>query len=728
MNHPIHHYTVETHKGRPLLFENGKPRPLIMYCPGNAFGNVSREDVDRFLSAGVTDFYLWVGRDETEKDGFTTPFWQQVNQLGEPRMVSPERFISLPEKIEYIIQRAPDARFLLRYYAHAPKSWKAAHPEEMAVNEEGTHLNETSLASLRYEEDHRRALRHMLAWIESQSWAWRVFGYITLHEFEGTTLYSCEGGFYDYSEPMRRAFCEFAPQWEDIPTNRFLRERIEGGAMNWPEPGTTRIERDYCELVRRLFLRRCQIFLETARETVGSRMVLLGMDALKQGMQGWICSPFFEGKRPRVHHSHMLAASGSIAAEEVFSLPGFNVLNTPYDYIYRHMGGSPEPEGIVDSCTVRGTLFLVENDCRSFAAHERESYGYYRDAAEVQAGMWREAAAAIARGYQTYWMDVTSFPSPRGGYFRDPAIVETIRSIVPVMRRSLEWEHIEIPSVAMIIDDRAALWEDLSADFQNLSVMWQRLTGLAHIGAPYRIYLWEDLAAGRIPDHRFFIFPNLFYMDETREAVLRERVCRNGHVVLWGPSTGITDGKSLSDEWATRITGMPMTLLHENWSRRVALTRFDHPITRNLHGAISYGDSMPYGPILVPERDPSVSEQGIALTTRGINRPGLVIKEFGKGDGRWTSIFSVAAPLPANLLREMARHAGAHIYSEENDVILASRNFLAVHSVRGGRRTIRLPQLSSVRDAVTGKEISPSTDVINLDIQPPQTRLFLLNL
>ena len=55
---PRHDYTVRTHNGRPVLFENDQPRPIVMYSPGDALGNEAKHDVDRFLAASVTDFYF----------------------------------------------------------------------------------------------------------------------------------------------------------------------------------------------------------------------------------------------------------------------------------------------------------------------------------------------------------------------------------------------------------------------------------------------------------------------------------------------------------------------------------------------------------------------------------------------------------------------------------------------------------------------------------------------
>ena len=717
------HYTRGMHRGKVVLLENGKPRAFVPYCPGEAAGNLGREDVDRFLALGVTDFFLSVGRDAQESELFTTAFWHHVDQLTEPPDEEPECFQTLPGRIRYILARAPEARFLLRFTAHAPKSWREAYPEERVLDETGARINETSLASLRYEADYGRFLRFMVGWVERQPWADRVIGYTTFHEYEGTTLNSISQRLYDYSEPMQRAFREFAPEWKgEIPRNRFAAQRLEGEGFHWPDPATTRHERAYFELVRSLFLRRCRRFAETVKASTGGRQVLVGMDALKQGLQGWFCGPFFEGRTPRAHSANPVPVSGNFGAAEILETVDF--LCTPHDYAFRQMGGAPEPEGIVDSALLRGRLFLAEDDSRTDAVEERESFGYFRGEAEVEAGFWRNAGAALARGYTPYWMDVTSFPSPRGGFFRSPQTQEVLGRIAPVLRRSLEWEHAEVPGIAVVLDDRAALDEDFSADFQNLAVIQQRLTGLSQCGVPYRVYLWEDLPL--LPEHRLVLFPNLFRMDEQRLRLLEETVCRDGRTILWGPGTGISDGERLGAHWASRVTGMPMTFLPESYARRVVLTAFDHPVTRRLEGSLSYGDSLAYGPLLLPEYHPEVSVQGTVLTTRGVHRPGLAIREMEREGHRWRSIFTAAVPLPAALLREMARGAGAHVYSESNDVILASRRILCIHATRGGTRTIRLPERTPVWDLMAGCLLAEETDRLELTFHPPQTRLFYL--
>ena len=111
----------------------------------------------------------------------------------------------------------------------------------------------------------------------------------------------------------------------------------------------------------------------------------------------------------------------------------------------------------------------------------------------------------------------------------------------------------------MILDDEAVLETNGDGRFLNEAVLWEWKTGLARAGVPVRIYLFDDLALPNFPDHKVFYFPNLFRIDAARRRLLEEKVLRDGHVIVWGPGTGISDAldimsggrrdKSLSDLW-----------------------------------------------------------------------------------------------------------------------------------------------------------------------------------
>jgi len=91
----------------------------------------------------------------------------------------------------------------------------------------------------------------------------------------------------------------------------------------------------------------------------------------------------------------------------------------------------------------------------------------------------------------------------------------------------------------------------------------------------------------------------------------------------------------------------------------------------------------------------------------------------------WTSIYVAAPNLPAPVLRGMARFAGVHSYNQEGDVLYATRDLLAVHTVSGGDRTFSLPrEVEEVYDLFERKPIARNTREFRVRLLPVSTALF----
>jgi hypothetical protein len=170
------------------------------------------------------------------------------------------------------------------------------------------------------------------------------------------------------------------------------------------------------------------------------------------------------------------------------------------------------------------------------------------------------------------------------------------------------------------------------------------------------------------------------------------------------------------------LTGIPLELVRKESPRFVTIDRFDHPLTARFRERLDYGDSLPYGPLLVPQEHPDVKRLGGIQWPTARDGAGLVVREM---DG-WTSVFTCAVPLPAQLLRELARHSGTHVYSESDDLIFADSCTLAVHSVRAGRRTLRLPKPATVWDVVRREKVGEGLTELRPSVRPPQTSVFHL--
>ena len=79
---------------------------------------------------------------------------------------------------------------------------------------------------------------------------------------------------------------------------------------------------------------------------------------------------------------------------------------------------------------------------------------------------------------------------------------------------------------------------------------------------------------------------NLFAMDEQRLALLQRQVLTDGRMAIFGPATGISDGKTLSSEWATRLLGMEMELGDKRALHRVIVLG-PRPIAQALPASLT---------------------------------------------------------------------------------------------------------------------------------------------
>jgi hypothetical protein len=115
-------------------------------------------------------------------------------------------------------------------------------------------------------------------------------------------------------------------------------------------------------------------------------------------------------------------------------------------------------------------------------------------------------------------------------------------------------------------------------------------------------------------------------------------------------------------------------------------------------------------------------------------KPGLGVKELpaagvagtaGAAGGTWKSAWCATPNIPAPLLRGVARWAGVHLYSEAGDVLYATRDLLAVHTVGGGERTFRLPRTAEVvHELLDDRPVARDADSFSVTLPPASTSLW----
>ena len=756
-----------TRAGRPVILYHGEPLPMCMYLdPVSQRQPPWEEAVDKWLErhrafrdSGWHNYFLCVAYG-LEGDYGKSRFWQGEGLY--PEVTPEDPVFCVDRQAAALVEMDPEARLMVRFFDMIPEAWMAANEGELARSSAGKRrlydAARPSLASEKGLRDLAQFFTRVLTYCEVQPWAERIFAYQYFPNGEGIHPLHVSGRMFDVSPRMQEAFREWVRRhypdeaalrkaWGDaeasfetvrVPTDEEWRaeraqvdwwtegqERRWGGytgardrIAHWTEGNQLRRYRDCWALQRELLLRWYQTLIHTAREALGGR-VPMGWDMAKQPMLGWQHNLAFGGYGPGADWIDMFAASGNVDLGELLDDPELDFLWTPGDYTARTVGYGWEAEGASDSLHLRGTAIMVENDSRTYLAPEAHTQGAFRNLAELKAGLLRNSAWSLTRGHFDYLLSISQ------GYFHDrQAHEQVMRPLGKLLTAGCRWPHGETEhAIALIIDDTAPWQEDGTTGFENQAVLWQRVLGLAHCGVPYRVYLFSDLEKENMPAYRAYLFPNLFRVDEERLRVLERQVFTGGRMAIFGPATGITDGERLSAEGASRLLGVEMELIRQHAPRRVILGG-EHEIVRALPAALTYGDATAYGPILVPaagalERAGAV-ELGVATLYWDLNRPGLFLREAGTHRVAW----SAAAPLPAALLRELARAGDCHVWCEEDDVILASETVAAVHSIKPGPRVLKFPTPRPVWDAVTGEKLGAALSEVQMEIAPPETRVF----
>jgi hypothetical protein len=370
---------------------------------------------------------------------------------------------------------------------------------------------------------------------------------------------------------------------------------------------------------------------------------------------------------------------------------------------------------------MHGKLYFNEVDTETHVTQRQWRWGNSLNVPET----WEETRALLIRdfgysftkGFGLWWTDLF------GGTFRDEKITDLIARLRAIDEQNLNGDKTSTAEMAVILDESAFTYTGDGEPLWNALLTAQKQWELGFIGAPWEPHLLSDISNPKLKDFKFYIFLNTFHVTPAQREAIHAKLRRNNATALWVYAPGYISDR-LSVESMSALTGITLAETNTAGELRVEITPTRHPFTRsvlpgfvygtdvNVHQIIRYYDHQVY---LKDPRDPGLQRDlpGFRIAPRffardrqatvlgtlgGIGQPGLVVK---KQTG-WTSAYSSAPIVRAELLRDMARAAGCHIYSDANDVVYANREFVCIYAPSGGKRTVRLPDASRVSEALQG--------------------------
>ena len=643
--------------------------------------------------------------------------------------------------------------------------WCEAHPEELVVLSNGELGSGHSSASLVWLEEASSALSNFIRHVENSHYSSNIIGYHICDghfsewfswdsaNFEkdvhalrwvcqpGKTPVECSTPWPDYSKPMLKAFREWVRRKYDgdleelrrswkkrdidfstitIPTKL---ERLSAEILTIRDPASQMNVIDYemCfqDTHSDLILNLCKVAKSETSKLVGV-------------FYGYIWLGFFRG--------FYMQNAGHLALSKILRSPYVDFLASPYDYENRVLGGACYSQSVPESAFLHGKMFFTEVDPKTFLTdpglkwHHLEHFAP-RTAEETVELLKRDYSYVQSMGMGMWWTDLFN-----QGWYHHENIIEALGKLRKIEERLSSFSQKSNSEIAVILDERSLLYErpcqNMAMALRNVQRQWE----LAFIGAPFDTYLQSDLSNPEFDAKRYklFIFMNNVFVGKNERRSIDQLIKKDGKVVVWQWAPGLISDEGVSIDNMQQITGMKIDYEKKEGHTHIDIINYQHPITKDLPVGHCFGPELSRWHMMLfkesgfIEDDPTFvscplfycpdTEATILGRLNPSDKPGFCIREFNS----WTSIYIAIPYISKQVLRNIARFAGVHIYTDGEDLVYANRHFLSISPRLSGRRIIKLSKPMTVTDLWNGEKVCEEAKSFDIDVRANVTYMYLL--
>ena len=382
--------------------------------------------------------------------------------------------------------------------------------------------------------------------------------------------------------------------------------------------------------------------------------------------------------------------SGHLCLNKVAESKLVNLFFAPSLYNWRSLGvgsGLMQPP---EAVTLRDQLPVAELDLRTYAEPDDKEFRSMKvDTVETTFGIMERAFGLIlTRGVGAHWLD-----GKYSCWFSEPILLDLIKSQIATYIALPEKPTEKIKAdVCVVIDEKSPLYfKNNQGDGIHRAVVGEFCRRMTNVGVAFDKLLLSDLLTpGLVKAHKFYIFTNSIYLDKAQRQAIKERLAKEKASSLWLYAPGaFLPGE---DSKAANIFNMlgikvKMDLKTRKWI---------------LKSSPEFGNEIIYpfltsSPWFLP-----LSGYDI-VAGKSITGQALVVgKKLSPKQTLW---FSAFLNPPVKMLREMARRAGARIWTKTYDPVLVGNDFIFLHARTGGKKQLFLPegiQLKQISGPKTG--------------------------
>jgi beta-galactosidase len=518
--------SIKTRFGVPALFIDDKPFAPFAYM--SYLGEERHYQEAAAAGIHLYCFPAYLGDRGINSNSGIGPF-----RPGIWRGESEFDFSSIRTDFAKILKADPDALVIIRFHLDPPSWWEMANPEACCLLPDDQTFRQC-FASPVWQSATGEALRHCLSWLLQSDYSHHLIG---IHVAAGGTeewFYHFQGSFYDRNPARTRAF------------QAWLRKRYQndtGLRSAWHDPNVT-IETarpaDISGSDRSRTWRdpnreqaRIDSFRFHAQTMVDNISMFCGL--VKEVSQGRLLTGAFYG----YHFFVTDPRRGHGALHGLLSCPELDYLSSPNAY-HRVVGEDWPPMVALNSVQLHGKLWLAENDTRTSVttllkdrAPDICPPGHYAsgvwlgpsDIETSVAFLWKNSARMLTHGYGGWWFDMW------GGWFSAPELQQVLQLTQHLWEKYPSETIDAMAAEVCVVVDEELCFRDASLGRLSGEILSNGYA-LAKTGAPYELYLRQDLTALDTKRYRVLWFLGLPELQAREMAELRLRQ-RSGRLLLW---------------------------------------------------------------------------------------------------------------------------------------------------------------------------------------------------
>ncbi len=624
----------------------------------------------------------------------------------------PPDFSGVDAAMGAVLAEDPEALCLPRFGMSPPGWWFEAHPDGRMQFDDDTGEKEKweSPASEAWRRDACEALRVFVRYLED-NYGEHIFGYHPCGQHTGEWFYqeswtpklhgfdpATEAGFrrwlaerYGTNEALQTAWADRAAilATATVPT---VEQRLAPGLGTLREPATDRRVVDFHEYLSVAMEEPLEMFARVIKQETGGRKIVTLFYGYFYDMCGVPRGP---------------AATGHFQMGRLLECPDVDILCSPISYFDRDLLGSGPFMTAVDSVALHGKIWLNEDDTRTYLSEESDPFSRVATPPETHWVHQRNFGQIFTRRCATWWMDL-----PGTGWLASQEIWDNLVPLRGIYEKNLDVTSSYAPEVAIIADEPSVFWLT-ATNALSQPLLYEMRQQLNRLGAPVGWYYLQDLAVGRVPEAKVYIFLNAFYVPEAARQQLNQRIRRPGTLAVWMYAPGVLN-EAYDPGASVLLTGLPLVAVDDVAAPRIAVA---HEAQQALGGVGQFGTEAALSPLFAawPRADADVRVLG---TWEGTTHAAFAEVEQ---DG-WRSVFIGSPTVPAAVLRGLVRSGGAHIYLDSDDHVMGNGRYLFIHAVTAGTKAVALPSAAAVTDALTGRPVATG-ERFHLQMEAGETRV-----